>query len=490
MSAVENYIIINGDQLSQEMKVFTATKIQKQFNNSKKILKNELKEHFKPQVQNYLKTGSDEEFFKLLEDLRKNALEKQAESMNKQLVAGFSYNKINSIFSSDIKGSVSIDLKLLQEAINQWKELLKYTDNASFGDQITAYLQIPDLVEAINESRLTVDEAKEKSRNFYLGDNNYSFVVNDKFKRSVNMQAKNIKKSYANLAVLQQLANQLKSTTKDSVSISVSEKVSEFTKSFLFSTFFTIGKILGFLSEDFFANSLAFQNFVTDEIAGSLLKDKNITISGKTSGTSSSDMFKVATSDIKLELNVPEMLKKKKNGTMSINLDLGVSLKRSRSSMGQGKINLKSSAKLGNILKKIFSNQKELYIFYSALSNYRRSSQGRYVYNNKEQMESMYSFMKAAMFPWAAAGSLTKDDFAYFFVLNDKTYTVLDLLDKAGALGFTESVNLEFNPSQTQVAKTYGQLLKDNKKYLADKQIKEMIDGISYNYQLMRKIGI
>lgn len=484
MSAVENYIIINGEQLSKEMKAFAKDKIQKQFEKSKDLLKNKLKEHFKPQIQKYLKIKSDKEFFKLLEDIRTNVIEKQADLMNSQLVAGFSYSDINSIFSSKTEESISMDLQKLQDAIDEWKKLLKHAGEPSFQKQITAYLQTSDFISAINESKLDVDQAKELSRKFYLGGSNYSFTINEDFDRSVNMQMKNIETSHANLAVLQQLVNELKSSSQGLVPVSVSNKVSEFTKNFLFSTFFTIGKILGFLSEDFLANSLSFQEFVTDEMAGPLLKNKKITISGSTSGTSSSDMFKVATTDIKLDLNIS-----KKTGTISINLP-GVSLKRSRSPQGHGRINLKSSAKLGNIINNVFADSQTLYTFYSAMANYRRSSESHYIYNDKNQMQDMYSYMKASMFPWAAAGSLTKEDFAYFFVINGKAYTVLNLLENIGASGFANSVDLSFDPTQQQIARDYGQFLLEDKKYIADKQIKEKINGINYNYQLMRNIGI
>jgi hypothetical protein len=47
----------------------------------------------------------------------------------------------------------------------------------------------------------------------------------------------------------------------------------------------------------------------------------------------------------------------------------------------------------------------------------------------KEAMQDMYNYMHAAMLPFALAGSLTKDDFAYFLIINNKVYNIFQIMD-------------------------------------------------------------
>ena len=109
------------------------------------------------------------------------------------------------------------------------------------------------------------------------------------------------------------------------------------------------------------------------------------------------------------------------------------------------------------------------------------------------------NYFKIATFPSAIGGSLNEDDFAYFFVLNDKVYTILDIMKSKGVAGLTRDVT--FSP---QIAnKISGAVAAHEKAFRKrvsksdpmstyqnrSKEIYKHISNISFSISLMMKLN-
>ena len=421
------YLITNSNQLSKEMAIFSKSLIEKQYARSLAFIKERLVKIFKTELSPYLKENADEdEFFKLLNDLQNGALDKTANKMHALMTTGLNASQINAI--KDTKDLTQFIHKL-QEGINIMNKVLQPIVTAQFSSEITTKLQLDNIIANIQNKSVdsAIDDAKQQSRDYYLG-SNFSFSVDARFKNSLKKQEKNIRTALANLKVLTTLAQEL--ATNGTIK-NVSEDLSKFTSNFLWSTFNCIGKILGIFSEDFFVEDV--QQYVSEVIFQSSKNSSNVKITTSSSGTEKGSVFTTKTSDIQINLNIPKMIQGKEEGTISVTLP-GVSLKRTRNARGQGKIKLKTGANFANFLQLAPMSDDEkkhkLRLFYSAFLAYRRSVNKHFLYNNKTQMDDMYSFFKIAMFPSAIAGSLDKDDFAYFLVINDKTYNIIEIMEK------------------------------------------------------------
>ena len=103
-------------------------------------------------------------------------------------------------------------------------------------------------------------------------------------------------------------------------------------------------------------------------------------------------------------------------------------------------------------------------------------------------MEKMYAFYKVAMFPLAIAGSLNKDDFAYFMVVNDQTYNIIDIMEKTGSgVGLAQQTDVNFQDHQSQIKNLY---MKSNatSREERDKMIIAAINQMHINYKIQRTL--
>lgn len=481
MSVLKYAILEDTEEITDVMRVYTRAKIEQQYQRSLETVRTKLKSTFKTQLEPYLKSQKDEEFFAFLNDIQNGALTTAASKMSKEVTLGLSSGGIQQVLrQSDMTSFVDS----LQEAVNVMEETLKNITTVKGVEGIQSALQSSLLFKNLNSAASVddvVSQAKKKSRDFYLG-SNFSFTVDDKFKRALDHQKTNVSKAYANLEVLKALIKELQQGSN--LKTTVSKNISDFTSKFLYSTFFAIGKIMGFFSEDFLANDI--ENYIDEQLFNKIDKIDGISISGTTTGTEKGSVFKMKTTDVQLDLNIPQMLKGK-DGTISVSLP-GVSLKRTRSSKETGSIHLKTGANFKNFLPFLNMDNKELNAFFNAIVNYRRSVNRHYIYNDKAQMDNMYSFLKVGMFPLAAAGSLDSSDFAYFLVINNEVYNVIDIMERMGdGQTLAEQTHLDFNPSQSSFAEEYNESM-GKEKAIRDQNIIDSIKDMKVNYSLYRRL--
>lgn len=149
--------------------------------------------------------------------------------------------------------------------------------------------------------------------------------------------------------------------------------------------------------------------------------------SGKTAkGTG----YNVATEDVKL--SVSDGI-----GNLSVSIP-GLSVKRTtiRSVNGQRYVKFRAkTSSLGNLIANSKYDASTLSTFYNAFANHNKP----YVdFDDPEQptkvvsikgMASMYNSMHYSFLLTALSGAISKEDFAYFIMINDKVYTILDILN-------------------------------------------------------------
>ncbi len=483
MSIRLGIITNNKEELDPLMNRYNVALIERQYKKSMATTREKLIKTFKRDLAPYLKGNQDDdEFFQLLNDVQKKVYDKSAEKMANEIGMGLTAAEISQTTSEK---NVKEFIKKLDKCITTMKSVFEPFGKGTFQEEVESTFKIDNILSNINNNGVAqaVSDAKAISREYFLG-SNYSFSINDTFKRSFNTQKKNIQSAMANLEVLKRLAREVQNQGVSQVS----EEVGKFAEAFLMSTFSYIGKIVGIFSEDFLQEDI--ERHLDKTLEKSFQNNKDIQLSVKSTGTEKGTVFHTKTTDIQISLNIPKMLDEKEDGKIQINLP-GASLKRTRNQQGgSGKISLKTGASFKNFIDNMDISNKNQHLssFYNAFVNYRRSFNKHFVFSDKNKMENMYSFFKVAMFPLAAAGSLDKEDFAYFLVINNQTYNVIDIMQKMGtgqSLAADTSVNFQEHQSKlrTLYNNTYiGSNAEDYHKIIQE------IQQMDINYKLSRKL--
>lgn len=480
MSIRLGIITNNKEELDPLMNRYNAALIERQYKKSMATTREKLVKTFKNDLAPYLKGNQDDdEFFRLLNDVQTKVYDKSAEQMANKIGMGLTAAEISQTTSEK---NVKEFIKKLDKCITTMKSVFEPFGKGTFQEEVGSTFKMDNILSNINNNGVAqaVSDAKAASREYF--GSNYSFSFNETFKRSFDAQKKNIQSAMANLEVLKKLAREVQNQGGPQVS----EEVSEFAKAFLMSTFSYVGKIVGVFSEDFLQKDI--KTHINKTLEKSFQNNKKIKV--ETTGTEKGTVFHTKTTDIQISLDVQKMLDGKADGTIQINLP-GASLKRTRNQQGgSGKISLKTGASFKNFIDNmdISNKNKHLSNFYNAFVNYRRSFNKHFVFSDKNKMENMYSFFKVAMFPLAAAGSLDKEDFAYFLVINNQTYNVIDIMQKMGTgqnLAANTSVNFQEHQSKlrTLYNNTYiGSNVEDYHKIIQE------IQQMDIDYKLSRKL--
>jgi hypothetical protein len=89
----------------------------------------------------------------------------------------------------------------------------------------------------------------------------------------------------------------------------------------------------------------------------------------------------------------------------------------------------------------------------------------------KGAIEDMYNYFHATMLPMALAGSLTADDFAYFIIINDKVFNVIEVMQKIADLQDYSFVESNLSSMQNNIKNIH------NKYYQEETDPKSNIEG-------------
>lgn len=191
-------------------------------------------------------------------------------------------------------------------------------------------------------------------------------------------------------------------------------------------------RLVGIISE--FIIAAQFEDIVVD-LEKSLNGIPNITASLTRTGDEGSKAFRIGTKDLSIDIT-------EKGGIASMQWpSAGISLKRTKikdSGVANKEIHLKSS-NVGAMLNAIQGNimtQYRINAFYNLYADYKRPWGGKKPQPEADEsdnidqatMQSMYGILHLAFVSAALAGSMTEEDFSFVFVVNNKKYSIVDML--------------------------------------------------------------
>lgn len=437
MSAISNYIHYQYNNWSGEetpeanasylMKTYSNAKVIQQYNMSTQLLYQKLKKNYLNKInENSVNKMGEEEFFNLLNEIQKNSLTKAANKMVESIsTTNLSMAEIGSTTS------VNADVQKLQKVLNVFENILKQITNGTFSNN-----PIPVLTIDMLNGDTSINNIKNTFREAYLKDG-MTFKVDSSYSRSIKSHANEINKMLASLSTI-------KSIQEGSMKNFDPTVQSQTINALVWSIYMTLNRIVGFVSEDRMAE------YMPEYLKKDFEKVLPGNVSVSTEGTQGTDVLAVKTEDISISLDMKKMLENGEEGEISIRLP-GVSLKRTnlKNNGSLARIRIKGTS-LGNYLDNsdISGN---LFDFYNAYADYnmaiKRGDRARALPAQLNRsaaaaMTNMYNYFHAAALPVALAGSLTSDDLAYFLVINNRVFNVIEIIQKiadGGDFTFVES---------------------------------------------------
>ena len=424
------------DNTNYLMGIYSNNKIKQRYKESTTELNEKLKKIYLSKINSISSNKMGEkEFFNLLKDIQENALEKAAEKMTQKL-------QTTDISMLDIVKTTGIekDVSNLQNIFNKFKDILEQITGGTFSKN-----PIPILTKDMLKGDMSVDNIKKVYRDAYLSDR-FTFKVDSTYTRAISSHANEINKMLASMSALENIKN----GGMNSFPLGTQN---ETINAFIWSIYTTINRIVGFVSED------VLKDFLPEILKENVFKDLPADVIVKTEGTKGTDVFSVKTEDISISLNMNNINYNKEAGNIQISLP-GVSLKRTnlKNNNTLAKIQVKST-KLGTLLNNIELNGN-IWDFYNAYSDYNMAikqlnkSRALPAQLNKGAnlaMKNMYNYYHAAMLPLAVSGSLTSDDFAYFLVVNDKVYNVIEIIQKVANNDDFSSIESNLSTHQNNI---------------------------------------
>lgn len=210
-------------------------------------------------------------------------------------------------------------------------------------------------------------------------------------------------------------------------------------------------------------------------------------------GDESDKLFSTGTADLKASMNI---------GHSNVEFkvpDLGMSLKRSHKNLDSAKevkIKLKTGAKLGNLMAGIM-DPKLVTQFYTIYANTQPMING-----NRQKalpagtISSAYALMKAKCLIPALIGNINSDDLVAIFIINNKPYTIFDMLEAmadatSGEEGGTGVImeKLSFTAGR-KIAQGANQYIEnDPTGWTRSKAVRNAIDSISTNIYLRLRLA-
>lgn len=421
---------------------YSKHKIQLQYKLSTEDLNKKLKTIYLSKIQETGNTIGEEEFFKLLQDVETDVLSKAAVKMVNN-ISTTNLSRQNIAVGSEKEGME------LQKIINIFKNILTQITGNTFSNN-----PLPILTNDLLKGDNSISNIKKVYRDAYLT-NGTTFKVDANYSNAIISHKNEINKMLASLSAIESIQQ---GSMKNFDSSIQSKTIS----AFIWSIYWTLNRIIGFVSEDKIAE------YIPEYLAEYLQKElSDIDIS--TSGTKSSSIFNTQTEDIAININIEKMIKGKENGTIKVKLP-GVSLKRTNIKKNNiAKIHIKTNAQLAKFLDNANFTSQDLSNFYQAYSTYNMSIITK-LQNRKERktpaqlnktaknaMENMYSYFHATILPMALGGSLTYDDFAYFIIINDKVFNVIEIIQKIANSNDYSFVESNINTMQTNVKNMHNQ---------------------------------
>ena len=249
---------------------------------------------------------------------------------------------------------------------------------------------------------------------------------------------------------------------------------SKIIQSTLNSTYYILRRVMGLVSEKELAKVA--ENTCNEVLKKYFSSYENVSVQAKQISTGTTDGY-VNTADIKFSLSLN---KPKADGTLAhFELDLpGASLKRTTLTGDNVTLKLKSGTNLNRFFssKTFQMHAHHLGNFFGALP------QMQDTYKKSFYQDNFFSMLKISMFPNAIAGTLNKDDFAYFFIVNNKIFSVLDMLNGLSGMELAQKIKIEGYTNLIKEGEAANEFIEQKEKEsissLATKRSKTTFDAI------------
>ena len=394
------------------------------------------------------------EYFSMLEDLRKNL----GESLDKidlqtivQKEMGGQQVAIRS--SQALAGNLTLKIKELQGVLDSFEQILNqsaFQDGSRIAMEIMKQYSWSDFLK--NQS-IQPSEALSSYEDFKKLQNQYISELKSKNYHGINLDNLG-KQGRASVGEVIKIMN-MKNIFQGQVSSGLGHLTvkSNIFKSFIYALINKLQTTLGVLYEDLLVKKF-------NEEADKLLKDFTKGFKGslqgsfQSAGTEKSEGH-TNTSDINIS-----------NNNLTIRIP-GISVKTTSYSSTQKSANLKvkSEANLTGLLENAPYATKGFIYNLIALNN--KHLKGSTV-SFGSQAEESYSLLRKTLVMRGLIGAMTESDFAYYFIVNGKIYTINKILNdldgKTNADSTIFSVtnrNLKFTPGWTKIG-AKNQIFKPN----------------------------
>ena len=352
---------------------------------------------------------NEEEIKNLLNDIQNNVLTKAAKEMTDKVIL-----PENQYFSQG--KSFKDAAKSLGEILEKLKVAF---ENIMDKNTIQELLKI-EITEAVANTKFSKNSKELKE----IRDTYRNFTIPKSFSVNINEPASGarVQKLVKNMIILQNMLNKYKNGGKGSLVAGESELI----QSFIWSTTSLLRILLGFVSEDTLVDIV--QDEITDELQKSFQGVKEISISAEKVGSKRNESQNVNTADISISLDLKKGLKTGNAGKIELKLP-DISLKRTSVNLDSPKaeIKIKTKAKLDRFFADGSFGNKTQDIVHFITAPEKNEPRDK----KKKHTKDFFDYLKIAMFPSAIAGNLTPDDFAYFFIINNRVYNVIDIITGA-----------------------------------------------------------
>ncbi len=456
---------VNADERGF-LKIFTTAMIERQKKVALDLVKQTFEKKFvQPNIAKMSEIKSiknkevaREEYLNLVRDVQEQALPQAAATMVKELQM-VPWDKIDTE-----NPNLNVVIQNLQVFIDKVRKTLKKVESDfKKPETITALISDKELnalvsgnTQVSSELSTETNAFRRKLREDIMGSEEFSIDLKGKYKNGVDSYLKTVAMVEANLIILESFK------TEDNLKNLPVKVRSTMMQQLIGSTWAMLNRnIIGFMSEERLSTALVNSKKVKEAINQSLSKNnKNqngVTITGTfesaVTGAESSLVFSKKTSDVSLDINIEKMIDGESIGTFSVSFP-SVSLKRTFVKQGKRQsINLKTDTKLGHFfeIKQAFgeTNKKRQDMlqeaFYNAFAKYKakrneknevisakvsekKANKDRIIYD--DEMTAVYKWFRYLALVPALTGSQNKDDFAFFFVVNDKVYTADKIVAK------------------------------------------------------------
>ena len=404
---------------------------------------------------------NEEKIKNLLNDIQNNVLTKAAQQMTEKIVL-----PENQYFSQG--KSFKDAAKSLGEILKGLKEAFK----TIMSEKTLQELLKTEVTEAVANTKFSKDskelkEIRDTYRNFTTIPKSFSLKINE------SPSSARVQKLVKNMIILQNMLNKYKNGGKGSLVAGESELI----QSFIWSTTSLLRILLGFVSEDTLVDIV--QGEITDELQKSFQGVKEISISAEKVGSKRNESQNVNTADISISLDLQKGLKTGNAGKIELKLP-DISLKRTSVNLDSPKaeIKIKTKAKLDRFFGDgSFGNKTQDIIHFITAPEKKEPRDEK-----KKHTKDFFDYLKIAMFPSALAGNLTQDDFAYFFVINNRVYNVIDIITGAKD-GRDLAKNLIWSGYTKIIPKP-----DDTNYWMKDKDRESYVRGIEVNLSMLSNL--